>query len=231
MLPGSNWPPWTAQLPASSLRPRRPSRWAGRPAVANACGVLPRLAESARSGAGTWPQRRQGGRGGGRRGPCVGRRDAGAKPSVAADFGQAQALIAPGPAAYVAASCPPRHTARSPDHAVRCPAVRARSCGDRGLVGVGRRHPATHLRLAVGPGPAVAAVMSPLIIRPGPPRRTGGRHRCQPLRCSGCRQRQYGWRAGPGCCGLGHHRDGSSRYRRWMGPSELGGKCTVEERG
>ena len=77
-------------------------------------------------------------------------------PLLAADPGQAQALIAPGPAAYVAASCPPGHTARSADRAVRCPAVRARSCGDRGLVGVGRRHPATHLRLAVGPGPALA---------------------------------------------------------------------------
>jgi hypothetical protein len=63
-----------------------------------ACRVLPWLAEPSGSGAGTWPQRRQAGRGGGSRGPGVGRRDTSAKPSLAADPGQARALIAPGPA-------------------------------------------------------------------------------------------------------------------------------------
>jgi hypothetical protein len=93
-----------APPPATSVGPAAPP-WP------NACGVLPGLAEPAGSGAGTWPQRRQGGRGGGCRGPGVGRRDAGPKPFVAGDPGQAHALIAPGSAAYVAASGPPRHTA------------------------------------------------------------------------------------------------------------------------
>ena len=155
MLPGSNWPPRTAPPPASSLPPAGHLGGVGRPAVANACRVLPGLAEPSGSGAGTWPQRRQAGRGGGRRGPRVSRRDASARPSLTADPGQARALIAPGPAAYLAASCPSRHTARSADRPVRCLAVRARSCGDRGLVGVGRGHPAAHSRLVLGPGPLV----------------------------------------------------------------------------
>ena len=133
ILVGSAAPPWPT--PAGAALPGQP----------------------AGSGAGS-AAAAAGGRGGGSRGPRVSRRDTSAKPSLAADPGQARALIAPGPAAYVAASCPSGHTARSPDRPVRCPAVRTRSCGDRGLVGW-PRHPAAHLRLALGPGPDWPAVI------------------------------------------------------------------------